>query len=74
MDIESLQDSRLTIPREYFLARRRYASAMRRGDLKMALAWLDIAEREMALVERYERAEQRGDLHRERPPSKFRPK
>jgi hypothetical protein len=68
MDIERLQDSRLTIPAEYFLARRRYASAMRRGDLKMAQAWLDIAEREMALIERYERAEQRGDLHRERLP------
>jgi hypothetical protein len=74
MDIEQLQDSRLAISREYFLARSRYASAMRRGDLKMALAWLDIAEREMALVERYERAEQRGDLHRERPLRKARAK
>ena len=63
MDYDLLQATSLPIPSEYYTARRRYASAVRRGDLKAADAWLRIAERELALTERYVRAEQRHETH-----------
>jgi hypothetical protein len=46
----------------YFIAMRRAEAATLRGDIKRAQDWLSIAERHMALAERYDR----GRMKREK--------